>query len=35
MKRIKFARLPTCTGWRYHVFHMGSKLCLRCKGVAR
>lgn len=35
MRRILHPRLPTCIGWKFHVFHMGSKLCLRCKRVAR
>ena len=35
MKRIKHPRLPTCTGFRFHIFALGSKLCVVCKGVCK
>ena len=34
MRVIKHHRLPTCTGWTFHIFPLGSRLCLRCKCIA-
>ena len=35
MKRIRNPRKPTCKGWNFHIFTMGSLVCRICKGKVR